>query len=293
MKRQLVLAFVICNLAFVILIGGCSRSEKALQIKGSDTMVNLAQAWAEEFMSRNPDIPVAVTGGGSGTGIAALIGKATDIAQCSREIKDKEIKLAEKHGVRPVEFHPANDGIAVVVHPLNPVNKLTIRQLSGIFTGEITNWKELGGQDLKIVALSRERNSGTHVFFLEEVVKLGDKKSKNEFAAGTLMMPSSQAIVEEVSGNPSAIGYFGLGYLTGKQKALAVARKEGGPFILPTIATIKNRTYPISRSLLFYTNGRPEGKIKKFIDFTLSPEGQKIVLKMDFVPARPAGGPIR
>jgi phosphate transport system substrate-binding protein len=286
MKRQLVQSLVVGTLALGLLIGGCSRSEKALQIKGSDTMVNLAQAWAEEFMNRNPDIPVAVTGGGSGTGIAALIARSTDIAQCSREIKEKEIMLAEKNGVEPAEFHPANDGIAVVVHPSNPINKLTIKQLSDIFTGKITNWKQVGGVDAQIVPLSRERNSGTHVFFLEEVVKLGQKKNPNEFAAGVLMMPSSQTIAEEITGNPSAIGYFGLGYLTGKQKALAIARKEGGPFVLPTIITIKNRTYPISRSLLFYTNGRPEGKIKKFIDFTLSPEGQKIVLKMDFVPIR-------
>ena len=258
MKRQLVQSLVVGTLALGLLIGGCSRSEKALQIKGSDTMVNLAQAWAEEFMNRNPDIPVAVTGGGSGTGIAALIARSTDIAQCSREIKEKEIMLAEKNGVEPAEFHPANDGIAVVVHPSNPINKLTIKQLSDIFTGKITNWKQVGGVDAQIVPLSRERNSGTHVFFLEEVVKLGQKKNPNEFAAGVLMMPSSQTIAEEITGNPSAIGYFGLGYLTGKQKALAIARKEGGPFVLPTIITIKNRTYPISRSLLFYQ--RPAGR---------------------------------
>lgn len=283
MKYSLVM---VSGLLIIMLVAGCSRSEKAVQIKGSDTMVNLGQAWTEDFMKKNPEISIAVTGGGSGTGIAALISGTTDIAQASRNMEPKEIELAKKRGVDPKEIRVANDGITLVVNLQNPVNRLTVRQLSDIFTGKIKNWKEIGGRDAKIVALSRDRNSGTHVFFLEHVVKLGSAKNPNEFAAGTLMMPSSQAIVEEVSGNPSAIGYFGLGYLTKNQKALAIARTERGPYIIPTLDTVKRKAYPISRSLLFYTNGRPEGKIKKFIDFTLSPEGQKIVLKMDFVPIR-------
>ena len=264
-----------------LLTAGCARNgSKAVQIKGSDTMVNLGQAWAEAFMKEHPEIPIAVTGGGSGTGIAALMSNSTDIAQSSRQMEKKEIETAEKKGIEPKEFHVANDGITVVVNPSNPVNNLTIKQLSDIFIGKITNWKQVGGPDKKIVVLSRERNSGTHVFFLEHVVKLGDKKSKNEFASGVLMMPSSQAIVEEVSSNSAAIGYFGLGYLSGKEKAIAV---EG---VFPSIKTVSNRTYPISRSLLLYTNGQPAGKVKSFIDFAFSPEGQKIVLKMDFVPVK-------
>ncbi|HTY12783.1 MAG TPA: PstS family phosphate ABC transporter substrate-binding protein [Candidatus Omnitrophota bacterium] len=275
------------TLLIAILVSGCGRnSGKAIQIKGSDTMVNLGQAWSEAFMKVNPDIPIAVTGGGSGTGIAALLSKSTDIAQSSRSIEPKEIEQAKKNGVDPKEFHVANDGITVVVNPSNPVSKLTIQQLSDIFTGKITNWKEVGGPDRKIVALSRERNSGTHVFFLEHVVKLGDKKSKNEFATGVLMMPSSQAIVEEVSSNPSAIGYFGLGYLSAKEKAVAVAKSAGSPAILPSVKTVLNDSYPISRSLLLYTNGAPAGKVKSFIDFVMSKEGQQIVLKMDFVPVK-------
>jgi len=284
MLKNIILTSMILFLGLVIV--GCGGGGRAVQIKGSDTMVNLGQAWVEEFMKENPEIPIAVTGGGSGTGIAALLSGTTDIAQASRNIEPKEVELANKKGIHPKEFHVANDGITVVVHPNNTINKLTIKQLSDIYTGQIKNWKELGGPDKKIVALSRERNSGTHVFFLEHVVKLGDKKNKNEFAPGILMMPSSQAIIEEVSANPSALGYVGLGYCTKMQKILAVAKNERSPYVIPSVSTVTRGTYPISRSLLFYTNGEPGEKVKSFIDFVLSPEGQKIVLKMDFVPIK-------
>ncbi len=282
LKRTIVIAS-----CFLLAIGllGCGGGKKALQVKGSDTMVNLGQAWAEEFMKLYPAVSIAVTGGGSGTGIAALIGGTTDIAQASRNMEPKEIELAEKKGIEPKEIHVANDGVVVAVNPANPVDKLTIKQLSGIFTGEIKNWKELGGADKKIVALSRERNSGTHVFFLEHVVKLGEAKNKNEFAPHVLMMPSSQTIIEEVDSNPAAIGYVGLGYLTKKEKALAIAGADG-VYVLPSVQTVTARRYPISRSLLFYTNGAPSGEVKSFVDFVLSDQGQQVVRKMDFVPIR-------
>jgi len=264
-------ALVVSCLLLVVSLSGCGGGKKALQVKGSDTMVNLGQAWAEEFMKIHPEISIAMTGAGSGTGIAALIAGTTDIAQCSRNMEPKEI-------------HVANDGIVLVVNPANPVGKLTVQQLSDIFTGRIKNWKEVGGSDEKIVALSRERNSGTHVFFLEHVVKLGEKKNKNEFAPTVLMMPSSQAIIEEVISSTSAIGYVGLGYLTNKEKALAIAKSNGAAYVLPSIKTVTAKQYPISRSLLFYTNGAPSGEVKSFVDYVLSPAGQKIVLKMDFVP---------
>ena len=206
---------VVGSLLLVVSLSGCGGGNKAIQIKGSDTMVNLGQAWSEDFMKSNPAVSIAVTGGGSGTGIAALIGKTTDIAQASRNMEPKEIEQAEKNGVEPKEIHVANDGITLVVNPANPVSQLTRQQLSDIYTGKVKNWKEVGGQDAKIVALSRERNSGTHVFFLEHVVKMGDTKNKNEFAPAILMMPSSQAIIEEVKANPSAIGYVGLGLFDG------------------------------------------------------------------------------
>lgn len=283
MFKQLFLFLLLGLLFFVV---SCGAPKKAIQIKGSDTMVNLAQGWAEAFMLKNPDVAVAVTGGGSGTGVAALISNTCSIAQSSREIKNKEIEMAEKRGVEPKEFIVANDGIALIVHPLNPISQLTIQQLSDIYTGKIKNWKEFNGPNQKIVALSRDRNSGTHVFFLEEVVKMGDKKSPAEFAADVLMMPSSQAVIEEVSSNPEAIGYVGLGYVTKSQKIVAVAKDFTFPYVLPAIETVRSKQYPISRSLLFYTNGEPQGQLKSFIDFVLSKEGQQVVLDMDFIPAK-------
>jgi len=246
-------------------------------------MVNLGQAWAEEFMKENPEVSVAVTGGGSGTGIAALINKTTDIAECSRSMEPKEIELAKNKGVNPYEIIVGNDGIAVVVALENPVNKLTLKQLSDIFSGKIKNWKEAGGADEPIVALSRDRNSGTHVFFLEHVVKLNQKDNPAEFAKGVLMMPSSQAIVDEVAANPAAIGYIGLGYVNDRMKVIAVAKSAGAAYITPSIKTVTNKTYSVSRPLYMYTNGAPSGEVKSFIDFALSGAGQKIVLDMDFV----------
>jgi phosphate transport system substrate-binding protein len=286
LKKIIWSSSIIGLLIIITMSAGCGRSGKSVQIKGSDTMVNLGQAWAEAFMKSNPAVSIAVTGGGSGTGIAALLSGTTDIAESSRNMEPKEIESAEKKGINPKEIHVANDGITVVVNPANPITKLTMRQLSDIFTDKVLNWKELGGPDQKIVALSRERNSGTHVFFLEHVIKMGDSKSPNEFSPSVLMMPSSQAIIDEVSANPNAIGYVGLGYLTSKEKALAIAKDEKSPYVIPSVKTVTAKQYPISRTLLFYTNGEPTEKIKPFIDFVLSPAGQALVLKMDFVPIK-------
>jgi len=264
---------------------GCGRT-KAVQLKGSDTMVNLGEAWTEKFMEENPSIAIAVTGGGSGTGIAALINRTTDIAMTSREMQEKEIKLANQNGVYPREIKVANDGIALVVSPQNPISKLTLKQLSDIFSGKITNWKEVGGEDKRIVALSRDRNSGTHVFFLENVVKLGNKKNKEEFAKEVLMMPSSQAIVEEVAGNSEAVGYIGLGYLNKRLKSIAVAKDSASPFILPGDESVTNGSYPIARGLYLYTDRNPGMDARNFIDFALGKEGQQIVKQMDFVPLK-------
>jgi phosphate transport system substrate-binding protein len=258
--------------------------ENAIQIKGSDTMVNLGQAWAEEYMTENPNVSIAVTGGGSGTGIAALISGTCDIAESSREIKPQEKELAMKNGHDVHEFKVAVDALAVVVHPSNPIKKLSFEQLSGIFTGKITNWKELGGKDEKILVLSRERNSGTHVYFLEHVVRKGQEKGPEQFAPAVLMLPSSQAIIDEVSQSESTIGYIGLGYVSSKVKTIAVAKKSGESFVEPSKAAAMDKTYPLARPLLFYTEKKPEGVEKAFIDFVLSSKGQKIVEAMDFVP---------
>ncbi len=258
--------------------------EKMIQIKGSDTIVNLSQAWAEEFMTANPKVSLAVTGGGSGTGIAALINGTTDIATSSRKIKKKELDDAQKAGYYPEEFKVAVDALAVIVNPANPVKELTIDQLSGIFTGQITNWNEVGGKNEKILVLSRERNSGTHMYFLEQVLRKGNEKGPEQFAPSVLMLPSSEAIINETSTSESAIGYDGLGYVTSKVKTIAVAKKSGDPFVPPSKETATNRTYPIWRFLYVYTGFKPKGETKAFIDFALSEKGQKIVEDMGFVP---------
>ena len=261
-----------------------TAQKNSLQIKGSDTMVNLGQAWAEKYMEKNPTEFIAVTGGGSGTGFSSLISGTCDIAMSSRNIKDKEIALAKQKGINPFEIKVALDGLAVVVNPKNPVSKLTIDQLAQIFTGKINNWKEVGGLDAKIVILSREVNSGTHVYFKEHVLRKGDPNSQEEFAPYALLLSSSQAIADEVANNLSAIGYYGMGYISPKQKPISVAKDEKTEYEAPTIENVVNGKYPISRPLLLYTNGQPQGLIKKFVDFCLSTEGQDIVIKTDFVP---------
>ena len=230
------------------------------------------------------EVSLAVTGGGSGTGIAALINGTTDIANSSRKIKKKELDDAQKAGYYPEEFKVAVDALAVIVNPANPVKELTFDQLSGIFTGKITNWNEVGGKDQKILVLSRDRNSGTHMYFLEQVLRGGNDKGPEQFAPSTLMLPSSEAIISETSTSESAIGYDGLGYVSSKVKTLAIAKKKGDPFVQPSKETAMNKTYPIWRFLYMYTGFKPRGETKAFIDFVLSAKGQKIVEDMDFVP---------
>ncbi len=263
-----------------------SQMSGSIQIKGSDTMVNLGQAWAEEFMGKNPNASIAVTGGGSGTGIAAIINGTCDIAQASRKMKDQEEALAKQKGREVQEFEVAIDALAVIVNPSNPVSQLSVNQLSDIFTGKVTNWKDLGGADEPILILSRERNSGTHVYFLEHVVRRGNEKGPEEYNPKALMLPSSQAIVDEVSTSHGAIGYVGIGYVTDRQKKIAIGKVAEGPFVLPSVDSALDKSYPISRPLLMYTSKNPTGSIKSFLDFVLSDEGQKIVLNMDFVPLR-------
>jgi phosphate transport system substrate-binding protein len=221
----------------------------SIQNKGSDTLVNVALAWAETYGQIRPEVQVAVTGGGSGTGIAALINGTVDMANASRRMKAEEHAQAKANDVEPVEHKVAGDAIAIVVHPSNPVERLTIPQLSAIFSGKITNWREIGGEDRPIVLLSRESNSGTHVYFLEQVVRQGDKEDRTLFSPNTLLLPSSEGISTEVRQNPNAIGYDGLGYVTDDQKVVAVARDGGEPYVLPSVETVKDGSYPIARGL--------------------------------------------
>jgi phosphate transport system substrate-binding protein len=282
--RYAALAAVIVTLTFA----GCSRrstgSSTVLQIKGSDTMVNLTQAWAEEFMKRNPGTSIAVTGGGSGTGISSLISNTCDMAQVSREMKDAEIEMARKKGIEPNKIVVALDGLAVIAHPTNPVSALTLDQLADIYTGKITSWAQVGGKDEKIVLLSREVNSGTHVYFKEHVLRHGDTKSKEEFTPNALLLPSSQAIADEASQNTNAIGYYGMGYISTKVKVVHVAKSKDEPAIVPSIESVQSGHYPISRPLIMYTKGAPAGLVKTFLDFVASAEGQDVVRRLDFVP---------
>ncbi len=253
-----------------------------IQVKGSDTLVNAAQKLAEEFMKEYPYIFVAVTGGGSGVGIASLINKTTDIATASRRIKDKEKKIAKKWKVIPYEIIIGFDGVAIIVNKKNPIEKLTIRQLHDIYTGKIKNWNQLGGYDSSIVALSREVSSGTHIYFKERVVQLDKRENKEEFSSDVLLLSSNQAIVEEVASNPQAIGYVGMGYLSPRVKALAIS--DRGDYFLPTPQNVIEKKYPLSRPLFMYTNGEPRGIVKIFIDFVLNEKGQKQVEEVGFVP---------
>jgi len=279
----------------LLLLSGCGGStaqaestpgdQRAIQNKGSDTLVNLALAWAEAYREVDPSVSIAVTGGGSGTGIAALINGTVDIANASRQMKENEYEAASANGIEAVEFTVAIDALAIVVNLENPVSELTIDQLADIYTGRITNWKEVGGNDAPIVLLSRETNSGTHVYFLEEVVRKRDSDNKDIFAPQTLLMPSSVGITSEVRRNPNAIGYDGLGYVdTSHEKTIAVAIDADAPFVLPTVANGADGSYPISRDLYMYTAGQPTDAIATYLAWILGPGGQRIVAELGFVP---------
>ena len=278
-------------LVFLVACGGTSgktNSQPAtsayLQNKGSDTIVNLALAWAEKYQAEHPDVSISVTGGGSGTGIAALLNKTVDIANASRQMQPEEIKQAKINGFDPVEFVIARDAIAVIVNPTNPVGRLTMQQISDIYSGRINNWSQVGGQNRPIVRLSREVNSGTHVYFRDTVVRLGDSKNKTLFATDTLLLPSSEGIISEIRQNPNAIGYDGLGYVPTDLKVIAVAKNANSPYILPSVATVNDKSYPVARDLYMYTAGQPVGAIKAYLDWIVSPEAQTIVLNLGFVP---------
>lgn len=257
---------------------------QTIQNKGSDTLVNLALAWAEAYARVKPDVRISVTGGGSGTGIAALFNGTVDIANASRSLSNEEKEKARSAGFEAVEVPVALDAIAVVANPANPVDALTIPQLADIFTGRITNWREVGGEDRPIVILSRESNSGTYAFFLEQVIRQGRKDNSDLFSPNALLMPSSEGISNEVRQNPNAIGYDGLGYVTPDQKVLAVAPKPGAEYIRPAVETVVDGSYPIARPLFMITRGQPAGAVAEYIAWIKGQEGQAIVRELGFVP---------
>ena len=249
---------------------------ESILVKGSDTVLPLAQAESETFMIENTDKSVTVIGGGSGVGIAALIDGEVDIAMASREMKASEIENARSNGIDPIQHTICWDGIAVVVNPENTVSTLTLSQVRGIYNGSISNWEEVGGKDLKIVAISRDSSSGTYEYFKENVLE-GD-----EYRPDALIQSATGAIVLEVSQNKNAFGYIGIAYMDEGVKAIIL--NGAGVNVLPSVETVNRGEYPLARPLYFYTNGEPTGLAKTFLDFVLSANGQEIVSEVGYIP---------
>ncbi len=282
------------QLSYLILVtavtayASVAEARTVIQNKGSDTLVNVAQAWAEEYRKVDPDVAVAVSGGGSGTGIAAMINGTVDIANASRKMKDKEIKLANERGQSPVEHIVGYDALAVFIHQDNPLNEVTIEQLAEVYgeDGKFENWADLGIEvpgckDQTMVLVSRQNNSGTYAYFRQAV--LGKAR---DYKLGTRDMHGSKDVVDLVEKTPCAIGYSGLAYATDHIKMPCVSKADGESCVIPTVATASDGSYPIARPLLMYTNGEPQGAIKAYMDWILSDVGQCIIQQKGYAPIR-------
>jgi phosphate transport system substrate-binding protein len=267
-------------LALAIAAFGFTWQGETITVKGSDTMVILAQRWAEEYMGTHPGTTIQVTGGGSGTGISALINGTTDICDASRPMKKSEReKLKQRFNTLGVEIKAAKDGLAVYVNESNPVGELTLAQIKGIYTGKVGNWKQVGGPDAKIILYSRENNSGTYVYFKDNVLEGED------FAANAQNMPGTAAVVNAVAKDKYGIGYGGAAYGKGI-KFLKAKKDESSPGYEPTAEHVKSGAYPITRYLYLYTRSKPTGAMKEYIDWILSAEGQQVVTKVGYFPAK-------
>ena len=265
--------------SLLIALSLLSISASAQRIKGCDTVLPVAQQTAERFMNQHPDTRVTVTGGGTGVGISALLDNTTDIAMASRPIKFSEKMKIKSAGEDVAEIVVAYDALAVVAHPSNPVKQLTRQQLEDIFRGKITNWKQVGGDDRKIVVYSRETSSGTYEFFKESVLK-----NKN-YMASSLSMPATGAIIQSVSQTKGAIGYVGLAYVSPRVKTLSVSY-DGKHYAAPTVENATNKTYPIVRPLYYYYNVKKKAEIDPLIQYILSPDGQDIIKKSGYIPVK-------
>jgi phosphate transport system substrate-binding protein len=274
LRLALFAAAALCALAAPVHAG------RGITLKGSDTMVILGQRWAEAYMAANPGAIVQVTGGGSGTGIAALINGTTDVCQASRPMKeDEKRKLRDRFQTMGTEIPVAKDGLAVYLHASNPVQALTIAQLRSVYTGAVTNWKQLGGKDAPITLYGRENNSGTYVYFKDHVL-LG-----RDYSPRCQTLPGTAAVVNAVSKDPNGIGYGGAAYAAGVRDC-GIRKDDASPAVLPAEATVRDGSYPLTRYLYFYTRTRPAGDVKKFVDFVLSPAGQALATKVGYFPAR-------
>jgi phosphate transport system substrate-binding protein len=273
--------------------GAAGRS--VIQNKGSDTLVNVAQAWAEEYKQVDPSVAIAVSGGGSGTGISAMINGTVDIANASREMKDSEIEAARANGIEPVEWVVGFDALAVFLHRDNPIDTFTLAQLAAIYGegGAIDTWSDLGvavpGCDSgEIVRVSRQNNSGTYAYFKETVIG-----EEGEYKLGSRDMHGSKDVVDLVHNTPCAIGYSGLAYANDEVKLACLSAEEGAGCVMPSVDSAVDGSYPIARSLLMYTAGQPEGAIKAYLDWILSDTGQCIILEKGYAPVRPVScGPV-
>lgn len=266
---------------------GSSDGRTVIQNKGSDTLVNVAQAWAEEYAKVDANTAIAVSGGGSGTGISAMINGTVDIANASRKMKDKEIEAAKKNGIDPVEHVVGHDALAVFVHPDNPMSEATLAQLKDIYGegGATDKWSQLGitipGCDSdEIVRVSRQNNSGTYAYFKKAAL------GKGEYKLGSRDMHGSKDVVELVEKTPCAIGYSGLAYATEKVKMPCIKKDDAAQCVAPSTASASDQSYPIARPLLMYTAGQPQGAIKAYLDWILSDPGQCVIQDKGYAPVR-------
>jgi phosphate transport system substrate-binding protein len=256
-----------------------AAAKKTITIKGSDTMVILAQRWAEKYMTSHPEVVVQVTGGGSGTGLSALNNGTTDFANASREMKKSEIdKLKQRFNTLGYEIKVAKDGVTIYTNASNTISELTIAQIRAIYLGEITNWKDVGGNDAQIVVYGRENSSGTYVYFRDNVL------NGKDYTSSMQSLPGTAAVVNAVVKDKNGIGYGGAAYAEGI-KVIKVKKDESSVACAPTAETIKNNTYPISRYLYMYSRSKPVGAMKEYVDWILSAEGQEIVTKVGYFPA--------
>lgn len=262
-----------------------AAEKQSIRQAGSNTLVQVARAWQQAFNVTHPDVQIAVSGEGTGTGFTALIDGSAEIADASRKIKDKELEQAKAKGVTPVEHLVAYDGIAVIVHKDNPLTELSVEKLSDIYTGKSPDWDALGAAGLgKIQVFARDSASGTFESFKELVVQLHGKAKERDYAASVLNQPSTQAIMQSVAQTKGGIGYVGLGYVDESVKVLAVIPAGGGKGVLPSAETVRDKSYPVARDLYCYTSGEPTGIIKEYLDWIKGPEGQDIVSREGFVP---------
>ncbi len=273
-KRLAVMLSAILLMGSGLAVDNAAAKKKALQVKGSDTIVHMATEWAEMFMEKNKGANIAVTGGGSGTGIAALLNGTADIANASRKIKTKELELAKKKGMDIREHVVARDGISVIVNPKNPVSDLSLEQLKKIYVGAYTNWKKVGGPNKKIVLTGRNTASGTYAFFNKKVCE------KEDYSDKMMNLSSNSAIVQTISQDKWAIGYVGLGYLAKNKDKVKGLKVEG---VAPSQETVVDDSYVINRPLYLYTVGKPQGTAKKYLDLILSGAGQQVVTQAGFV----------